>query len=86
MEKLGEPTRMRLPDTLRDGVKKVMELEDRRNFGETLCHVLRVGLETKLQGQGKSPVVNTCDPACTARPKPPHRATEWDGVDRRKRA
>lgn len=74
---------MRLPDTLRDGVRKVMELEDRRNFGETLCHVLRVGLEAKFAGQGKSPVVTPCEQTCTAVKKPPQRVN-WDGQERRR--
>lgn len=83
MEKLSEPSRMRLTDTLRQGIREVMEIEDRRDFGETVRHVLRVGLDVKLGGRGKGLDVGVCEQACLGRAKPLTRVP-YAGQERRK--
>ena len=87
MEKLGEVSRMRLPDSLRQGIRQVMDLEDRRNFGETVCHLLRVAVDLKLERHSNGLVENVRERRCIGVAKPPSRVAEWDGVtERRKRA
>jgi hypothetical protein len=72
MEKLLHVKRLRLTDELQQAITRYMALDDRESFDETVRHLLRVGLETRMGGTRKSQVVERAD------------GNGWNGQERRR--
>jgi hypothetical protein len=72
VEKLLHVVRMRLTDELRTEIRRFMALDDRESFDETVRHLLRVGLETRMGGARKGLAVET------------QNGNGWTGPERRK--
>lgn len=72
MEKLMKVVRLRLTDEMCTDIKRFMAWDDRDRFEETVRHLLRVGLKTKMGGQCNGSGVGSGEQA------------GWSGQERRK--
>jgi hypothetical protein len=82
MEKLLKTVRLRVNEEMDKKIRLRAEAEN-RPYLHQVRHFLLLGISHDEQAQSNGHCVPTCDPACAARPKPPHRATEWNGKERR---
>lgn len=64
MEKLMHVVRLRLTDEMRSEIRRYMAFDDRESFDETVRHLIRTGLETRMGGARKGLVVERGVPAC----------------------
>ena len=71
--------RLRLTDEMRVEIRRYMSLDDRESFDETVRHLLRVGLHTKLGSARNGLVVERAEPTCNGTHE-----NGWNGNERRR--